>query len=420
MANEFDTTRLLVKEVLRSLTNRLSTGNCFDMSYNSAFKGPMAVGAEVDVPFPQRFKVTSGPTFQAQPIKARKTKVTVDQFKGVHFDLGSAEMALSVPRGNGGVKGNYMDRIAEQLAQEIDLTCADYAYNNTNQIVGILGTNPTGPAIAGAVRKKFIQNGSTANGEMDILCSPDFMENVVNGSQTYFNDQPTLGKAFRDGYINRARGIDWTETMSTKSHTAGTWAGAVTVNGAGQTGTSINITCTDGDTFFAGDVICFAGCFNVNPATRRAVGQGTSALKQFRVVNAVTVTGATTATLEIFPRLDPVTTTYTTGQYANCSASPANSAAVTLFPGTASPSGLSGIQSLALAPGAFALVGVELETPKSAEFAYQLRDPETGIALRATKTWDGVESRMLYRVDTLFGLGTLYNDECSIRLLSLD
>lgn len=389
------------------------------MSYNSAFKGPMAVGAEVDVPFPQRWKVTSGPAFQGQPIKARKTKVTVDQFKGIHFDVGSAEMALSVPRGNGGVKGNYVDHMAEQLAQEIDLTCADYAYDNTNQIVGILGTNPTGPAIAGDVRKKFIQNGATANGEMDILCSPDFMANVVNGSSTFFNDQKTLGKAFRDGYFQHARGLDWTETMSTRAHTAGTWAGAVTASGAGQTGTSILVNCTSGDTFLKNDVICFAGVFNVNPATRRAVGQGTSALKQFRIVNDVTASAAT-ATIEIFPRIDPVTTTYTTGQYANCSASPANAAALTLFPGTTSPNGLSGIQSLALVPGAFALVGVELEVPKSAEDSYQLRDPETGIALRYTKTWDGVLSRMLYRVDTLFGLGALYNDESSIRCLSLD
>lgn len=413
--NEFEVTRLLVPQLLRDLTNELSTAACFDMSYNDKFKGPMAYGATVRVPYPQRWKVGRGPKFQPQPIKARVTEITVDQFFNIHFDIGSVEQALSQPRSDGGVKGNYINKMAKQMAQEIDLWAADFAYDNTNQIVGQLGVQPTDSSIAGAARRLFIENGAPMNGEMDMLVSPAFMESVVNGSQTFFNDQATLGKAFRAGYIGRARGMDWTETMSTRSHTAGVWASAVTISGADQTGTSILVNCTANDTFLKNDVFSIDGVYNVNPATRRSTG----GLKRYRVVADVTATGAT-ATLEIFPRIDPVTTVLTTGQYANCSASPANLAPLTLFPGTANPNGKTGIQSLALAPSAFALVGVEMETPKSAEDAYQLRDPETGIALRYTKSWDPDESRMMYRLDTLLGGGVLYNDECSIRALSLN
>jgi hypothetical protein len=44
--------------------------------------------------------------------------------------------------------------------------------------------------------------------------------------------------------------------MSLKSHTAGTWAGAVTLSSAVANGaTSLAVTCTTGDTFKKGDVI---------------------------------------------------------------------------------------------------------------------------------------------------------------------
>jgi len=72
---------------------------------------------------------------------------------------------------------------------------------------------------------------------------------------------------WKEGYIGDLAGFEFFESNSLYSHTAGTWAGSNTVNGANQSGTAITITATAGDTFNAGDKISFANVNRVNPMT---------------------------------------------------------------------------------------------------------------------------------------------------------
>ena len=46
------------------------------------------------------------------------------------------------------------------------------------------------------------------------------------------------------------------------------------------------------------------------------------------------------------------------------------------------------------------------------------RDPKTGVAIRITRTWDAILSRFINRMDTLYGFGLLYPDNCSVRIAS--
>jgi hypothetical protein len=399
-------------EGLRTLVNKLAVSQYFNTDYNKEFTKEFAVGESVRVKLPQRFKVTSGLGYQPQAIDRRYTTVIVDQILGVHFEWDSVEAALKLERGRDAIKKELLDPAMEQLAQEIDSRAAAWALANTNNVVGALGTTPTSFDIYGQARARLIENACTP-GEKGMIVSPQMMRTIVSNNLTTFNPQNEIAKAFREGYYGHAQGFEWDESMSLYSQTAGTWAGAVTVsaNGLNSTGdvTSLTVACTTGDTFNAGDVISIAAVNNANPVTRRTTGT----LKQVVITQSV-VGAASAATLQISPALcGPAS------PYQNVDALPVLNAALTLFPGTTTPNGKSGINGLALNRDAFALVGVKLEIPKACEMSSQARDPKSGISISFVRMFDPITRKMVNRFDALIGFGNLYPDNCAVRVLSL-
>lgn len=407
MPNLFQVVDWLTMESLRTLLNQLVVAETFNTDYNKEFDREFAVGETVRVKLPQRFTIRDGLGYTPQALNRIYTTVSCDQIFGIDFEWDSAEKALRMERGQEIIKREYIDPAMAQIAQEIDSRAALWAYQNTNNIVGILGTNPTDTSNSGTARQRLIENACPP-GDKRAIMSPGAMTSIVNGGLTLFNDREQISKAFKEGYYGRARGFDWFESMSLYAHTAGTWAGAVTVNLAGQSGSSLNVNCTTGDTFNQGDVFNIALVNNVNPKTRRSTGS----LKQF-VVTAATVGVANAATLQIQPPIIGPGS-----QYQNVDALPGNTAALTLFPGTASPNGKSGVNGLAIHRDAFALVGVKLELPKAVELSSQTRDPKTGISVRFVRMFDPIQSKMVNRFDVLLGFGNLYNDNCAVRMLS--
>jgi hypothetical protein len=404
--NSFQFANWITTESLRNLVNPLVVAEQFNTDYNKEFTKSFAVGETVRVKLPQRFLVREGLTYSPQAIDRIYTTVTCDQIFGVDFQWDDAEAALKLERGQELIKKEYIEPAMLQLSQEIDSRAANWAYLNTNNIVGQLGVTPTNMSIAQDARTRLIENACPP-GEKMLAMSPACMGSLVTGAAAVFNDQGAVGKAFKEGYYGRARGFDWAESMSLYSHTAGTWAGTVETSSAGQTGSSINLTATTNDTFVAGDVISFEGVYNVNPKTRRTTGT----LKQF-VITQSTTAAASAATILISPAIIP------TGQYQNCTNAPANGADLTLFPGTTSPNGKSAINGLAMQRDAFALVGVNLEMPQAVEIKSQARDPKTGISIRFVRAWNPTESRMINRFDVLMGFGNLYPDQSAVRVLS--
>ena len=408
MPNLFQVVDWIGNESLRSLLNNLVVAEEFNTDYNKKFQQDFAVGSTVRVKLPQRFLIRDGIGYTPQAINRIYTTVACDQIFGVDFDWDSAEAALQAERGMALIKEEYIDKAMEQMAQEIDSRAAKWAYQNTNNVVGALGTNPTDTNFAGAARQRLIENACPP-GERCMIISPGAMTSVTNGSTTLFNPVDEVAKAFKEGYYGRARGFDWSESMSLYSHTAGVWQtpSAVTVKGSGQSGTTLLINCTSGDTFLQGDVFNIGAVNNANPSTRRS----TNVLKQFVVTQAITAT-ASTVTLNISPSINGP------GQYQNVDALPLDAALLTLFPGTTTPSTgpKSGIQGLAMHRDAFALVGVGLEVPKAVEFSVQKRDPKTGIAIRFVRMFDPIQSKMINRFDCLMGFGNLYPDNCSVRV----
>lgn len=410
MPNTFVYTDWLAMEALRHLTNKLEVAQFFNTSYNSEFKKDFPVGETVRIPLPWRAQVRSGLGYNPQSIERITTTVTVDQIFGIDFEWDSAEKALEMERGQERISDTYIKPAMNKLAQEIDSRCALYAYQHTSLAVGVQGTNPTAFSTFGEARQKLIEQAGWTSGKRGLIMTPAVNTSMVSASGTLFNPSDTVSKAFKEGYIGRNAGTDWYESMSLYSHTAGTWAGAVTVATAPVSGaTTIALTATTGDTFKKGDIINFAATKPVNPETRRTYG---SALKTFVVQENVTA-AASAATITVSPAFYGPDS-----PYQNVDALPLASAALTLFPGTSSPSGKVGTSSLLLTKDAFALVGVPLELPtQGAEIAVQKRDPESGIAVRFIRQFDPFQSKMINRFDVLMGFGSLYSDNSAVRIL---
>jgi hypothetical protein len=398
-------------ESLRLLKNKLVVGQFANTDYNKEFTRPYAVGETVRVKYPQRWLITPQLGFSPQPINRRETTVTIDQIFGIHYEVDSIEEALRLERSEAQIRKEYIEPAMAQLAQEIDSRFCQYAYLHTPNIVGALGTDPTTfDAVSGASRQRLVELACPADNSKGMIIPPAVMRQVKNTAITYFNPASDISKQYKEGSVGRADGFDWYESMSLYSHTTSVWAGAVTVQGAGQTGSSLLVNCTTGDTFTAGDVISIAAVYAVNPMTRRRVNSATT--KQFVILQS-TVGAASAATLQIYPAIDGPGS-----QYQNVDALALNTAALTLFPGTTAPSTgpKAGIQGLALHPDAFALVGVDLDIPKACEMSWRRRDPETGISIAFLDMFDPIQRRRVKRFDVLLGFGTLFGENCAVRV----
>ena len=421
--NSFDVNDFLAREQLRVMTNKLVISESFNTSYNKAFTqtysaGPM--GDTVRVPYPRQFLpgTQNNLGYEPQTMVDRATSVTIDQISKVHFEYDVIEKALRMSDYEGALREDIIEPAANTMAQDIEDRCALYAYQHTPNIVGILGTNPaTFDASFGAAYERFINLGA-GTGKRRAIISTGIQRAMTAAELALFQPADEISRAFKEGSIGRAQTFDTYASPTLYSHTAGTWAGAVTlsatpaVNADLGTGiTSLALTCTTGDTFKKGDVINIAAVNEVNLMTRRA--GGTTTLRQFAVQAAVTGV-ASAATITITPPI------YGPGSpYQNVDALPLSGAALVLFPGTTSPNGKSGKQSLMLGRDAFALVGVKLKLPPTggATRTAQRRDPTTGLAVSYVQQFDAKEMKYITRFDCPFGFGEFWNGIAAVRLL---
>lgn len=401
----------LSMEIMREMTNALEIAPYFNTSYNSELTKDFPIGTSFQVPFPKQFVATNSLAYTPQPIIDRTTTVTVDQVSSVHFDYDSVEKALKLPRGEDRLRQTLIRPAVNTIRQDIESRAALYAYLNTPNVVGVLGTNPSSfDTVYGAAGQRLAELGYT--GDLAMFLPPSVIRPLRNSAVSYFNPSADLTAMWKKGTIGEANGFETYQVNSLYSHTAGTWAGTVEVLAAGQSGATLSLTATTGDTFKPGDVFNIAGVYEVNRWTRRSTGT----LKQFTVGGTATVTAASSAaTIPIIPSIIGPGS-----PYQNVDALPAAGADLTLFPGTSSPNGKTGTQGLAMGRDAFALVGVRLPQPKegTVEITSQSRDPRTGISIAIIRDFDPILRRWVNRIDTLYGFGNLYNDMAAVRVLS--
>lgn len=416
--NSFLTTDWFSMLMLRLLVNPLEVTQYLGTRFNSDYQKPFAVGQTVNIKYAPAFVIRDGMTWTPQGIQEIQTVVNCNQAFGVDFQWSDLEAVLSLERGDDRINTYYVEGPLAQIAQEWDSRSALFVYQNANNIAGVLGTDPTSyQTYSNAARQRVVEMAGDVPGKSGIIIPPSVNTSLVAATATTFNPADEISRQYKKGVIGMQAGYGWHESMSLYDHTAGTWAGAVTVSGAGQSGNSLTVTATAGDTFLIGDVIGLpTGSYNANPRTRRRTNS--TYVKTVCITQNLTAAGGGADIINFTPAL------YGPGSpYQNVTALPANGGALTLFPGTASPNGKTGKNGLLMHGGGsqevsgMFIVNVPLELPKNEQIARQARHPKTGMAVRLVKFWDPIESRMGWRFDTLGGYGIGYNDSCVVRLL---
>lgn len=403
MANYFINTDWVSMKVLRLLLNKLVIGEAFNHSWEKDFKMEFTVGDTIKVKFPQLFKVVDGQGYQPQGIDRIYTTISLDQWMQVGFQWDDYEKAVRLERTEAELEEQYFKPAATQLAQEADSRCAKWAYQNANNVLGALGTDPSSVATYYNTRARLEELACPNLDNVRLAISSSMMSTFGQNITTFFQPPDALSKMFKTGALGECAGMKWYSSQSLYSHTAGTWAGAVTVTGAGQSGTSLIITGTMNDTIKKGDKFSILNVNQVNIRTRRSPGPLTA--KTFTATQDYTLTG-NPDTISILPPIYGPDS-----NYQNVDALPADGAALTLWPGTTSPNGKVGTVGLSLSDQAFAMVGGKLYSPKATEMTSQAQDPETGIAIRVVRAWDPKDSLLINRLDALIGFGNLYQDQ---------
>lgn len=408
MPNNFATTNWVSMKVLWFLKNSYEIASMFNSDWESEFGKSFPVGSSVQIKMPQSWLVTSGLAYQEQGISRLVTTINLDIQRGIHFGWDSYEKLVKMERSEEELEKAYLVPAGQQLAQTVDSDAANWARLWTNNVVGTLGTDSTTIDFALAAEQVLFALSCPQEGTKHLCLSSSLNRAYVKNNVTQYNPAPDISKMFRRGVIGTAGGWEWYRSNSLVPHTCGTApTGGVTVVGAGQSGASLVVTGTAAQTINPGDKFTLASVNAVNPRTRVKSPLG---LKQFVYAGGApwVLTGGND-TIPISPAI------FGPGsQYQNVDALPANNAAFTFFPGTTTPSGLTGTMSLGLSKYAFAKAFGKYENPDSAERAERADDPETGASIAFVRAWDQFNRKMTNRYDICYGFGNLYPDSGAV------
>jgi len=402
----------VAEEALRLLINMLEVSQYMNTTFNKEFEREFPVGEVVRVKLPQRFLIRDGLGYSPQPINRINTTVACNQIFGVDFEFDDFEEALLMERSKEEISEQYLRPAMEQIAQEMDTRAALFAYQNANNIVGVLNTDPNSATTFMQARQRLKNLAGATRGSDNAMIVPSSVYTaLVPVLQALFNPQDEISEQYKEGSLGRLWNFDWYESESLFRHTAGNWQTPAnnTLAATSAGGTTLTVNNTAGDVYNVGDVFSIALVNQVNPMTRRFVSQ---VAKTFVVTAPLVGTGAGTDVLNISPAI------FLPGsQYQNVDATPLVNALMTLFPGTTSPNLKTSGQGLWLNKDAFAMVGVKLQSPKATELTSQARDKKTGIPVRFVRMYSPTEKKMTNSWDTCIGFGQLYADSCAGRIL---
>lgn len=411
-------------DCMRLLENMLAMAGFANFGYQDEFKKEYAIGESLRVKFPQEFLVTDGFEYNPQAINRQASTITIDQPMQVAFEWDSLEQALKLERTQKQIQAEYNYPAMQQLASEVEMRFMDFAFFNTNNVVGTLAATPTSWDVYAQADQRMTENAGdngTMNNRQALGVTPGMMRTMIANSLTQFNPQNIISKAFQSGYLGSTSqavaNANWYKSMYCHPHTTGVWTTVltgVTVSGAGQSGATLNVACSTGDTFKRGDIVAVAGMNNVNPRTKRSTG----ALKNLKIMADATGV-ASAAALTVSPAIIGPGS-----PYQNVSALPVAGNALALWPGTTmvDSTAKTGICGQLLNKMAFAMAGVDLMLPSeggTVKLARKHRDDNTGLTLAMLSMFDGILRRQINRMDMLIGFGPLYTDRAACLIASL-
>lgn len=336
--------------------------------YNKEWEG-MKKGESINLRKPVKFTAQDGPTRVPQSISEQTIPLTINFHKHVSFDWGVVKKTTTIEQ----IDERYMLPASIALANALEVEIAK-CYRDMYNVVGTAGSTPSTYETITQAKAKLSHEGVPNDGRMVCVLNPDAYGKYAYTFSGLYAGEKTVTGALRDYDIGKLAGMITYESQNIQSHTCGFTTGdTILVNGAGQTGTTLNM-----DGFSATTEVKYGDKFTLGATTtsiyavNAITGDSTGSLRNFTVTADGTVGGGALG-VSIYPSI------ISSGAYKTVTASPANNCVVN--------ENVTGyVANLMFHPNAIALATIPIELPESCPF--KARATHDGLSLAVTKAYD--------------------------------
>lgn len=391
MSNTILTPTMITREALRILHQKLNFVKSVQRQYDDRFAVSGAkIGTSLQIRKPNRYTVSTGAALSTQDTTEQQVTLTVATQKHVDTTFSSVELTMQLD--------DFSKRILEPamavLVANIEadaLSMYQSVYEQTGSATSPL--NALTPILQG--RKRLNNNLAPVDDSRTALLNTDANVTLVDALKGLFQSSSEIAEQYEEGMMGRTAGFKFKENTLIPVQTPGAFSGTEAVDGASQTGATLNVklmTATTG-TIKKGDTFTIAGVYGVHPETRQRFGY----LQKFVATADLTADGSGKGALSISPSI------VTSGALQTVNASPADGAAITLD-GTASTA--YGI-SMLYHKDAFAFATADLEDV-SRYGAWGAREVYDGISLRIARQYAIGTDTVPCRIDVLYGYVATY------------
>lgn len=404
MANSLLTTSKITRAAVVLFKNANMFIRSVDRQYDSEFgRDGEKIGSQLRVRLPNDYTVTKGPAASIQDTAETQVVLTLATQAHVDVSFTTQDLYLAIEDFSERILEPMMNNLAGQVAVDVMnlvetgnipgiATSTGGSCNLVANWAGTAGASAINAPTAATVLQAnavLADNSAPMMPQRKVVLSPWTEASLVSTLSGLFNPQTRIGEQYITGQMKNALGFDFFMDQTVVTHTTGSFS-AGTVNGANQTGNTIVTNAITG-TLNVGDIITFAGVYAVNRVNK----QNTNKLRQF-VVTAAAASGATS--ISVYPAvIPPSSVTGNAVQYQTVSASPANSAAISLV-------GLPSVsfrKNLAYSPKAITMVTGDLPLPRMS--AKASRATYDGISMRMVEQYAIGTDQEISRIDVLYG-----------------
>ncbi len=407
MANSYLTNSIITYEMLLVLHNLTVAAKKVTRIYEKMFaKAGAKVGSQIQVRKPPRYTVTKGRTFVPQDYADEMVPLSITEQDQVGLEFANDDLTLSMDD----FSGRVLRPSLVPLANSVDSFILS-GYKDVWNATGTPGTvAATDTPFIDARAVKLFNAAAALTDDMPMLVSGRVSGRLSSGLAPRFNPQKQISDLYlkgamaglMKGAMGHALGWDFFEDQNMPTFVTGAWAGATPiVVEANQVGASIH---TSGWTASIvglgkqGDVVQFAGVYEVNPVTYQNTGE----LQDFVLTADVDSDAGTLATLPISPPI------VLTGKGQTVTNSPAASAAITVW-GTGTVANVASKvspQCMGWQDQAITLAFVDLYMPEEGTGvkAQRVSDDDLGLSFLWMRGFDPREYALVSRLDALYGM----------------
>lgn len=384
---------MITAEAVRLFKNSNAFIMNMDTQYDPAFAVDGAkIGSSLRIRLPNDYTVRRGPAMQLQNTAEQYTTLTVVDQMGVDVAFTSVERTMSIDDYSEIILAPMINNLAGKVAQTVMEGSEGGVCNFVSNVDG------NGNIIRVDSQQFLDANAALTKNSADMMdrrsvVSPTTNANTTKSLQGLLNPTPEISQQFRSGQMKSGLGFGrWFEDQTVINHQSGSYDSTApsTVNGAGQTGQTLEVNALNGS-FVKGDIITLEAVNQVNFVNK----QNYRTLRQFAILADV---AAGAIEITIFPSIIPYAADGSDQQYQTVDASPANGADILMV----TKANEIYCKNLAYVQKAVTLATADLVMPTGAVVECS-RANYDGISMRILTDYLPKSDQLATRLDVLFG-----------------